>query len=81
MADYYFGTLKEEVARGVVDYKPGAATIPKLGLTYVRPFADNWHFVTAVEYKFLPSKISNSPLLKSNTDGQASVMFGVSRRF
>lgn len=81
MANYYYGTLKKEVARGVVDYKPGAAVIPKLGLTYHHPIGQNWRLTTAVEYKFLPNKITNSPLVEANTNGEASVMLGISRRF
>ena len=52
MANYYYGTLKDEVSRGVVDYKPGAATIPELGLTYTHPIGENWHFMSSVQYKF-----------------------------
>ncbi|GFM81889.1 structural protein MipA [Pseudomonas cichorii] len=81
MANYYYGTLKDEVARGVVDYKPGAATIPELGLAYVHPIGQNWQFMSSVQYKFLPNDISDSPLLEADTDGEASVMFGISRRF
>ncbi|GKT19966.1 MipA/OmpV family protein [Acidovorax sp. SUPP2522] len=81
MANYYYGTLNEEVARGVVDYKPGAATIPKLGLTYVHPIGQHWQFMTALQYKVLPKKITNSPLLKAGTNGEGSVMFGLSRSF
>ncbi|MCZ8257151.1 MAG: MipA/OmpV family protein, partial [Polaromonas sp.] len=29
LANYYYGTLDAEVARGVVNYKPGSATIPR----------------------------------------------------
>ncbi|MBT3068837.1 MipA/OmpV family protein [Rhodoferax sp. U11-2br] len=81
MANYYYGTLDAEVARGVVDYKPGAATIPKIGLTYARPVGEDWTFITSVKYQFLPSKISDSPLLKSSANGEASFMFGLSRSF
>lgn len=80
-ANYYYGTLKDEVARGVVDYKPGASTIPELGLTYVHPIGDNWRFVSSVQYKFLPGDITDSPLLEDDTSGAGSVMFGISRGF
>lgn len=81
MANYYYGTLEDEVARGVVDYKPGAVTIPKVGLTYTHPMGDRWQFVSAFQYKFLPGDISDSPLLEDDTEGEASVMFGISRNF
>ncbi|MNV36488.1 MltA-interacting protein precursor [compost metagenome] len=80
-ANYYFGTLKEEVARGVVDYKPGAVTIPKIGLTYIHPIGQQWRLMTGVQYKFLPNKVSASPLLKADTKGEGSVVLGISRSF
>lgn len=81
MANYYYGTLKEEVARGVVNYKPGAATIPKLGVTYMHPIGQDWRFMSALQYKFLPSKISDSPLLESKPKGETSIIFGLTRSF
>jgi outer membrane protein len=80
-ANYYYGTLKEEIARGAVDYKPGATTIPKLALTYTHPYGDKWRFISQVQYKVLSSKITDSPLIKSNANGEASVMLGFSRSF
>lgn len=80
-ANYYYGTLKDEVARGVVDYKPGASTIPEVGLTYVHPMGDKWRFMSSVQYKFLPGDISDSPLLEDGTNGEGSVMLGISRSF
>ncbi|UNB65682.1 MipA/OmpV family protein [Pseudomonas syringae group genomosp. 7] len=80
-ANYYYGTLKDEVARGVVDYKPGASTIPEIGLTYVHPVGDRWRFMSSVQYKFLPGDISDSPLLEDAASGEGSVMFGISRSF
>lgn len=81
MANYYYGTLKEEVARGVVNYQPGAVTLPTLGLSYTLPLSDHWQFMSAVQYKFLPSDISDSPLVESGTRGEGTVAFGISRSF
>jgi outer membrane protein len=81
MANYYYGTLPEETARGVVDYKPGSATVPRIGVDIVRPFAGRWAFIGNVAYKKLPGKISDSPLVEKDTDGVVSAFFGVSRGF
>jgi outer membrane protein len=81
MANYYYGTLPEEAARGVVDYKPGSATVPRIGVDIVRPFAGRWAFIGNVAYKKLPGKISDSPLVEKDTDGVVSAFFGVSRGF
>lgn len=81
MANYYYGTLDEEVARGVVDYKPDAVTIPTVGITYVRPIGEAWTFMGRVEYSALPNEITDSPLLERDTDGVGTIMIGFSRSF
>ncbi len=81
MANYYYGTLKEEVARGVVDYKPGAVTIPHVGVSYFRPLGENWMLMGFAQYKVLPNKITDSPLIERNTNGSATVFIGFSRGF
>lgn len=81
LANYYYGTLPEEAARGVVNYQPGSATIPRIGVDVVRPFAGRWAFIGNVSYKKLPGKISDSPLVEKDTDGTVSAFIGVSRGF
>jgi outer membrane protein len=81
LANYYYGTLPDEVARGVVDYQPGSATVPRIGVDVVRPFASRWAFIGNVSYKKLPGTLSDSPLLEKNTDGTVSAFIGVSRGF
>lgn len=81
MANYYYGTLDEEVARGVVDYKPDAVTIPTVGITYVRPIGEAWTFMGRVQYSALPDEITDSPLLERDTDGVGTIMIGFSRSF
>lgn len=81
LSNYYFGTLPDETARGVVDYKPGSATVPRIGVDIVRPFGTRWAFIGNVTYKKLPGKLSDSPLVENDTDGVASAFFGVSRGF
>ena len=81
LANYYFGTLDTEVARGVVDYKPGSAVIPRVGVDVMRPFADRWILTGGLSYSALPSKISDSPLLDRDKKGVTAVYVGVSRKF
>lgn len=81
LANYYYGTLAEEIARGVADYTPGGATVPRIGVDLVRPFAQRWVLIGNVSYKKLPRKLSDSPLLDKDTDGAVSAFFGVSRGF
>lgn len=78
-ADYYYGTLDTEVARGVTRYRPGSAVIPKVGLDLEYMFADKWLFLGSVSYESLPTKLGDSPLLESDHGG--GLMIGVLRAF
>ena len=81
MANYYYGTLDEEVARGVVDYKPGRSTIPHIGLSAIVPFASQWLFIANAQLRSLPDEIQDSPLVEHDADSVAMLFIGVSRRF
>jgi outer membrane protein len=81
LANYYFGTLDAEVARGVVNYKPGSATVPVIGIDAMHPLAGNWLVVGGLAYRFLPAKLTDSPLVERDTNGRTSLYVGVSRGF
>jgi len=81
MANYYYGTLDAEVARGVVNYKPGSAVIPRIGVDLMQPFTGNWMLMGGLTYSALPGKIRNSPLVDKDAKGVTSVFVGVSRKF
>ncbi len=81
MANYYYGTLDEEVARGVINYKPGAVTIPHVGINYFRPFGNNWSLMTTVKYSMLPDEIQDSPFVEADTSGSASILIGIAKGF
>lgn len=80
-ANYYYGTLDKEVARGVVDYKPGAATIPHVGVSYFRPLGKKWSLIGTLKYSRLPDEIKDSPFIDPDADGTASMFIGFSRGF
>ena len=79
LANYAFGTLDSEVARGVVDYRPGAATIPQVGLSFAHPLSRKWFFFGSVRYAVLPDKIRQSPLIEDGVDGEASLLLFFTR--
>jgi MipA family protein len=81
LANYEYGTLAEEVARGVVDYKPGALTLPSVGLNYFRPLGEHWSLIAFGQYTLLPDEVQDSPLIEPGTDGTASMFVGFSRGF
>lgn len=80
-ADYYYGTLPEEVARGVIDYRPGRSTIPHAGIAAIVPFDARWASVLAVEVERYPSDITDSPLIEPDIDLVPTVFVGISRSF
>lgn len=78
-ADYYYGTLNKEIARGVMSYRPGSAVIPEVGVEVQYRFSDRWLLLSSLKYQSLPSKIEDSPLLES---GDTSRLFiGVMKAF
>lgn len=81
MADYYYGTLDDEVARGVVAYRPGAATVPRASVSVIHPFAGRWALMANLEYRALPDALRDSPLVELDTDRSTSLFVGVSRGF
>ncbi|PZQ18448.1 MAG: MipA/OmpV family protein [Rhodanobacter denitrificans] len=81
LANYYFGTLGKEIARGVVDYKPGSVAIGHVGLNYFRPIGSKWSLLASAKYSSLPDEIKDSPLIDRDANGSASVFFGLSRGF
>lgn len=80
-ANYYYGTLDEEVARGAVDYKPDAVAIPHIGVNVMRFFGKNWSMIAFLRYSVLPDELKESPFLEPDSDGTASILIGVSRSF
>ncbi|MBK8283750.1 MAG: MipA/OmpV family protein [Ahniella sp.] len=79
LANYTFGTLESEVARGVVDYRPGSTTTSQVGLTFAHPLSKQWFFVGSLRYSALPDKIRQSPLIEDGVDGETSMMLFFSR--
>lgn len=81
LANYYYGTLKEEVARGVVNYQPDSVTVPHVGFSYFRPIGEKWSIMSFAKYSRLPDELSESPLLERDTDSTTSIFIGLSRGF
>jgi outer membrane protein len=81
VANYYYGTLDEEVARGAPLYRPGASVIPELSVGVYRPIGEKWMFFGSVKYEFLPTEITDSPLMDPDASGAASLRVGFSRGF
>jgi MipA family protein len=81
LANYYYGTLPDEIKRGVVNYKPGSATVPHASVTAIVPFASKWTFISGVTVEFLPKEITDSPLVDKDSDMVPTLFLGISRSF
>lgn len=80
-ANYYYGTLDEEVARGAIDYKPDAVIIPHVGVNFMHFLSENWTMIAFLRYSILPDELKDSPLLEPDSNGTASILIGVQRSF
>lgn len=81
IVQYYYGITDEEVERGVAPYSPGSAIVPQVSIGFQRPLGKKWKVIGAVDYKFLPSEITDSPLAEPDTDGSAGLLIGLTRSF
>lgn len=70
LADYYYGTLSKEEARGVSRYRPGNAFVPGVALGLSKPLGERWLLNAQASYQRLPGRITDSPL----TEGDSGVV-------
>lgn len=81
LANYYYGTLDEEVSRGAARYEPGSVVVPQVSIGFSHPLGEKWRVLGGVDYKFLPNELTDSPLLEPDANGSAGVRLGISRGF
>ncbi len=81
VANYYYGTLPGEVARGVIDYRPGRSTIPHAGIAAIVPFSTRWAGFLALDVERFPGNITGSPLIEPGTKSVPTVFVAISRSF
>lgn len=81
LADYYYGTLPKEVARGVVDYRPGKVTVPHIGIAAMMPLGERWTLISGLQLDMLPDDILDSPLVDEDADSVPSIFGAAVYRF
>lgn len=81
LANYYYGTLPKEVARGVVDYKPGQVTVPHFSIFTLVPISSKWIGMGGVNIDVLPDEVADSPLIDKDADAVGTFFFAVIRQF
>ena len=80
-ANYYYGTWRDEIARGAPDYRPGAYTSPELGLTVLRQLGERWSAVGAVTVERVPDEVTRSPLADRDRELSGSLTMALLRKF
>jgi MipA family protein len=80
LADYYYGTLRDEERHGVLRYRPGSALVPSLALGVSQSLGERWLLKGEASYRMLPDRLSDSPLSEGDT-GQFGVKVGLSWLF
>lgn len=80
-ANYYYGTWRDEIARGAPDYRPGAYTSPELGLTVLRQLGERWSAIGAVTVERVPDQVTRSPLADRDQELSGSLTLALLRKF
>lgn len=81
LANYEYGTLASEVARGALSYRPGAVTMPAISVSFVHPLSAQWAISGWARVTKLPGAITDSPLVESGVDTESSLMLTLARAF
>ncbi|MBP6626648.1 MAG: MipA/OmpV family protein [Arenimonas sp.] len=77
MVDYYYGVRADEALPGRPAYRPGAAFKPEVSVLVNRSFGSNrrWSFFARAAHEWLPSNVSDSPIVQG--DGNTSIFLGL----
>ena len=75
LVDYYYGVRADEALPGRPAYAGDAAVLPELSVLATRPLGERWQFFARVGHTWLPSEITDSPLV--DDDGRTSILLGL----
>lgn len=74
-SNYYYGVAESESTTNRASYNVGNTMNPYIGIKTAYRINKKWSVSGKVEYKYLDSKISNSPIIRKNNN--ASIAMGV----
>ncbi|WP_460456875.1 MipA/OmpV family protein [Arenimonas alkanexedens] len=75
IVDYYYGVRAGEALPGRAAYRGSAAVTPDLSLLVQRPLGPRWSVFARASHAWLPSEISNSPIV--DRDSTTSIFLGL----
>lgn len=79
LVDYYYGVKDSEVRTGRPAYSTDDTITPLVRLAVRRRISERWGLMLATQYQWLPSEISDSPIVDDN--GVVSVLLGATYSF
>ena len=79
MVDYYYGVRAGEAIVGRPAYAPGSALFPEVSLLATRPLGERWQLFARAGHTWLPSEVTDSPLV--DQDSRTSVLVGLGYTF
>ena len=68
-----FGVYDNEVKAGRAAYNPGAALVPYVGISSFYKFSDSLSLYGSVSSQFLPSKLTDSPIVSDSNKTMAAI--------
>ncbi|MFY2763463.1 MipA/OmpV family protein [Arenimonas sp. MALMAid1274] len=75
LVDYYYGVRNDEAIAGRPAYEADSAVVPDVSLLATRPLSKRWTIFARASHAWLPSEISNSPIV--DDDGSTGLMIGL----
>ncbi|ODS64090.1 MAG: hypothetical protein ABS41_03515 [Arenimonas sp. SCN 70-307] len=75
LVDYYYGVRDAEALPGRPAYAGDAALLPEISVLATRPLGKRWQLFARVGHTFLPSEITDSPLV--DDDRRTSIILGL----
>lgn len=75
MVDYYYGVRASEAVVGRAAYSADAAVTPDVSLLATRPLGERWSLFARASHAWLPSEVTDSPLVDRN--GSTSLFVGI----
>lgn len=75
LVDYYYGVRADEAIVGRPAYAGDSALFPELAVLATRPLAGRWQLFARAGHTWLPSEVTDSPLV--DQDGRTTVLVGL----
>lgn len=73
LSRYDYGVYDNEAIAGRAAYNPGAALVPYVGISSFYKFSDSLNLFGSISSQFLPSKLTDSPIISGSHKTTAAI--------